>query len=48
MGVRRGENGHLLFLVIGVGTKMSRKSEVNSLIPIWNDLILAMPVYFPV
>jgi len=27
---------------------MSRKPEVNSLIPILTELILAMPVYFPV
>jgi len=40
--------GHLLPLVIGIRTKISRKPEVNSLIPILPELILAMPVYFPV
>ena len=30
------------------GTKMSRKPEVNSLIPILTELILAMPLYIPV
>jgi len=43
-----GGNGHLLPLVIGMRTKMSRKPEVNSLIPTLTELILAMPVYFPV
>jgi len=39
---------HLLPLVIGIRTKMSRKPEVNSLIPILTELILAMAIYFPV
>jgi len=43
-GVR--QNGHLLPLVIGIRTKTSRKPEVNGLIPILTELILAMPVCF--
>jgi len=41
-------NGHLLPRVIGIRMKMSRKPEVNSLIPILTELILAMPVDIPV
>jgi len=48
MGVCRGGNGHLLPRIIGIRTKMSRKPEVNSLLPILTEFIHAMPVYIPV
>ena len=47
MGVRRGENGHFLPLLIGLRTKYARKPEVKSLIPILIELVLSMTVYFP-
>jgi len=46
MGVRRGVVEHFLPLLIGLRTKYARKPEVNSLIPILIELILAMTVYF--
>jgi len=45
---QRGQNGHLLPLLIGVRTKYARKPEVNSLIPILIELILAITVCTPV
>ena len=43
-----GQNGHFLPLLIGLRTKYTTKPEVNSLIPILIELILAMTVYLPV
>jgi len=43
-----GQNGHFLSLLFGMRTKYARKPEVNSLIRILIELILAMTVCFPV
>jgi len=48
MGVRRGGQSGQPPWKLEYEQTMSRKSEVNSLIPILIELILATTVYFPV
>jgi len=43
-----GQNGHFLPLLIGLRTKYVTKHEVNSLIPILIEIILAITFYSPV